>query len=652
MDDIITTNDGYTITITFGLWFVVKDVLLSLHPEGQPADPTALLDKALPNALPMDPIMFECLNGDVIKNVALHSKEAAGPLGVDAVAWQRMCSSYKEVSSNLCEALARVARRICTTMVPPDGLGALIACRLVPLNKNPGVRPIGVGEVARRIICKAIMIVVKKDVMVSAGPLQMCTGIPSGCEAAVHAMTELFKQLESQEVLLVDAENAFNSLNRNVALHNISYVCPALAIVLNNCYWIPSRLIVSRGGELLCEEGTTQGDPLGMAMFALLLVPLQVLLKLSEICESLSQVWFADDAFGAGSFKGLRQWWDALSTLGPSFGYHPKASKTCLVIHPDDEEAAQAVFGATGIIITTEGKWHLGGALGSVPFMEEYLKHKVDEWRMEVEKIAEVAGSQPQAAYAAFVHGTINKWNYVCRTVANCGHLLQPVEDAIQQKLIPTTTRRPPCSWEERALLALPTKLGGLGLTDPTSTADHERDASREITASMVQSIITQETVFSQDPTTANTSINDIKRRKKEHQESNFARIYDALEPPSRRLLDCACEPGASTWLSAVPVEEHGFCLSKSSFTDALSLWYGWQLPDLSSKCACGKPFSVAHVMICHKGGLPTLWHNEVRDLTAALLAETCKGVSVEPPLQALDDEEFNFRSSNRDDEA
>ena len=174
-------------------------------------------------------------------------------------------------------------------------------------------------------------------------------------------------------MLLVDAENAFNSLIRKVALHNITYVCPALAIVLDNCYRMPSRLIVPGGGELLSKEGTTQGDPLGMAMFALSLVPL--MLKLNEICESLAQVWFADDASGAGSFKGLRQWWDALSTLGPSFGYHPKASKACLVIHPDDEEAAQAVFGAAGIIITTEGKRHLGGALGSVPFIEEYVKH-------------------------------------------------------------------------------------------------------------------------------------------------------------------------------------------------------------------------------------------------------------------------------------
>ena len=79
MDDIITTNDGSTKR--------VKDVLLSLHTEGQPADPTALLDKTLPNALPMDPVMFECLNRDAIKNVALHSNGSAGPLGVDAVAW-------------------------------------------------------------------------------------------------------------------------------------------------------------------------------------------------------------------------------------------------------------------------------------------------------------------------------------------------------------------------------------------------------------------------------------------------------------------------------------------------------------------------------------------------------------------------------------
>ena len=116
--------------------------------------------------------------------------------------------------------------------------------------------------------------------------------------------------------------------------------------------------------------------------------------------------------------------------------------------------------------------------------------------------------------------------------------------------------------------------------------------------------------------------------------------------------MDCAREPGASSWLSALPVEEHGFCLSKGSFRDAISLRYGWQPPSMSSKCACGMSFSVDHAMMCHKGGLPTLRHNEIRDLTAGLLSEASTSVSVEPPLQALGDEEFSLRSANREDQA
>ena len=32
---------------------------------------------------------------------------------------------------------------------------------------------------------------------------------------------------------------------------------------------------------------------------------------------------FADGASGAGSIMEIRTWWDALSTLGPDFGYFP-----------------------------------------------------------------------------------------------------------------------------------------------------------------------------------------------------------------------------------------------------------------------------------------------------------------------------------------
>ena len=177
------------------------------------------------------------------------------------------------------------------------------------------------------------------------------------------------------------------------------------------------------------EEGNTQGDPLGMAMFPLSMVPL--IARLTEVSESTLQVCFADDATGVGYFVSLKQWWNCLSTFGPLYGYHPNAAKTSLVVREEQEEEAKRIFEGTGISVTTEGKKHLGAALGSSSFVEDFVSHKVDKWIEEVEKLAAVAGSQLQAAYVAYVHGTKNKWNYFCRTTPNCSHLLQPLEEAI-----------------------------------------------------------------------------------------------------------------------------------------------------------------------------------------------------------------------------
>ena len=56
--------------------------------------------------------------------------------------------------------------------------------------------------------------------------------------------------------------------------------------------------------------------------------------------------------------------------------------------------------------------------------------------------------------------------------------------------------------------------------------------------------------------------------------------------------------------------------------------------------------------MSCHKGGLPTLRHNEIHDLAAELLGEVCHNISVELGLQALDGEHIRPCTTNREDEA
>ena len=82
--------------------------------------------------------------------------------------------------------------------------------------------------------------------------------------------------------------------------------------------------------ELQSQEGTTQGCPLAMAMYAIALAPL--LKRLLPMCK---QVWYADDATGCDKFETMRAWFDALVELGPIYGYFPKPSKCILLAKPE-----------------------------------------------------------------------------------------------------------------------------------------------------------------------------------------------------------------------------------------------------------------------------------------------------------------------------
>ena len=106
--------------------------------------------------------------------------------------------------------------------------------------------------------------------------------------------------------------------------------------------------------------------------------------------------------------------------------------------------------------------------------------------------------------------------------------------------------------------------------------------------------------------------------------------MYDHLPPRLKRCVDLAKEKGASSWLSVLPLDDQNFSLHKGAFKDAISLRYGWKLPNTPAKCTCGKVFSVDHAMVCPTGGFPTIRHNELRDVTASLLTEVCHNVATE----------------------
>ena len=131
-------------------------------------------------------------------------------------------------------------------------------------------------------------------------------------------MCKTIQGLDIEAALLVDATNAFNSINRQAALHNINIICPPLAQVLINTYRPPIRLFVTGSGEISSTEGTIQGDPVAMAIYSLTISPL--INKLKKLCPDVKQVWYADDTTGASTCTKLRCWWDELSTHGPLYG--------------------------------------------------------------------------------------------------------------------------------------------------------------------------------------------------------------------------------------------------------------------------------------------------------------------------------------------
>ena len=239
---------------------------------------------------------------------------------MDADGWRRILASsqYGTASSDLQKAFAEVIKKLCIDEIHLNSEGttsieAFTACRLIPLNKNPGLRPIDIGEVLRRIAGKVVIKISKNDVLKAAGSLQVCAGHESG---AIHSMHDIFQVEETEALLLI--ENAFNAINRKVMLRNISWNCPIIATYINNCYCSPANLFIIGGSNILSKEGTTQGDQIAMAAYALGVTPLLHFFHefASSHNHSTKEIAFADDFTISGKISEIKEYWDLLTLKG------------------------------------------------------------------------------------------------------------------------------------------------------------------------------------------------------------------------------------------------------------------------------------------------------------------------------------------------
>ena len=110
------------------------------HPKASPANKATLLQGEIPFT---DPVFLN-IDEDSIAKVG-----AAGPSALDTYGWRSIlvCRNFAKQGKDLRSAIARMTIRLCikesnTSIDKSTNLERYIACRLIPLDKQPGITPI------------------------------------------------------------------------------------------------------------------------------------------------------------------------------------------------------------------------------------------------------------------------------------------------------------------------------------------------------------------------------------------------------------------------------------------------------------------------------------------------------------------------------
>ena len=164
--------------------------------------------------------------------------------------------------------------------------------------------------------------------------------------------------------------------------------------------------------------------------------------------------------------------------------------------------------------------------------------------------------------------------------------LMKPIDEIVQKYLLPAIIGEI-ISEKERELYLLPVWSGGLGITLFSENICNELENSLTITAPLVAHIITQGTIL---PNAAEIkeATKSITQRKTESLTNKSSKLEANLDSDTERAVTQAKEKGASSWLTVLPIEEHGFTLTNNEFRDAIHLHYNKTLKRMPNLCLCG----------------------------------------------------------------
>ena len=141
-------------------------------------------------------------------------------------------------------------------------------------------------------------------------------------------------------------------------------------------------------------------DPLAIIAYGIGIFPL--INSIRREIPDVTQPWYADISGALSTFERLETYFDSLTRQGPGWGYHPKPSKSLLIVSLENFEAGKVFVRHHGLKVYTAAHYRWG-YIGDDESKRYWMRELTLMWENKISTISETTEKYPQESYAIVV---------------------------------------------------------------------------------------------------------------------------------------------------------------------------------------------------------------------------------------------------------